>query len=112
MSEDFWQTSGAGMVPCGHLMAVMQRPTLLRRQTLLRCSRQIFGTISSVDDLCVVADHTAVSFQPMVHMCYEAPVTDVGSEFLAAQAATRQERKQTSTETPATTTQQFGGECV
>ena len=61
----------------------------------------------------MVANHTAVSFQPMVHMCYEAPVTDVGSEFLAAQAATRQERKQTSTETPATTTQQFGGEvCV
>ena len=78
VSEDFWQTSGAGMVPCGHLMAVMQRPTLLRRQTLLGACATCFGTIS-----------------------------------LAAQAATRQERKQTSTETPATTTQQFGGEvCV
>ena len=39
-------------------------------------------------------------------------VMRVGSEFLAAQAATRQELKQTSPETPATTTQQFGGECV
>ena len=51
--------------------------------------------------------------QVLVHMCYDTAVTDVGSEFLAAQAATRQERKQTSAKTPATTTQQLGGEvCV
>jgi hypothetical protein len=43
-------------------------------------------------------------------MYYEAPVTGVGPEFLAAQAATRQELKQTSPETPATTTQQFAEE--